>query len=58
MLHFIKMANDVMKSIVGNVFTKSISAVPNMMTKLVNCNNSSVFAFIVFFFLIGELYSE
>lgn len=52
------MANDVMKSIVGNVFTKSISAVPNMMTKLVSCNNSSVFAFIVFFFLIGELYSE
>ena len=31
----------------GNIFTKSSSAVPSMMTKLVSCNDSSIFAFIV-----------
>lgn len=51
MLHFANSANDIRKIIVGNTFTNNCSAVPNIITKLVNCSDNSIFAFIVVWLL-------
>jgi hypothetical protein len=42
--------SDVKKNIVGNIFTNSDSAVPNIMMKLVICNAINIFAFMAVVF--------
>ena len=46
-LHFAKSASEVRNTIVGKILTNSCSAVPNIMIKLVTCNDINILAFII-----------
>ena len=52
-LHLAKSKSEVRKNIVETVLLNSCSAVPNMIIKLVICNDMSILAFIFIFDLVS-----